>query len=184
MDTPTASSEQGSNANAARERWRAAPEGWQDGLTELPGPLFWRAILAAESARHLRYRRPVTLVLAEVSGLDALADDWGDDVASQVVIASGRVFRGGCRTSDYVVRLGGTRFGMLLTETDEVAAINFVERVRERCERQLRGAEERLEVAFGWASPTASETLLVAAERAEARLRREQDREAGTRRPG
>lgn len=184
MDTPTASPELESNGAAARERWRAAPEGWQDGLTQLSGPLFWRAILAAESARHLRYRRPITLVLAEITGLDELADDWGDDVATQVVIASGRVFRTGCRTSDYVARLGSTRFGMLLTETDEVAAINFVERVRERCDRQLRGAQEGLGVAFGWASPTASETLLVAAERAEARLRREQDREAGTRGPG
>lgn len=145
--------------------------GWEDQLTALPGATFWQTLIAAESARHIRYRRPMTIVLAEVMGMDGLAAHWGDDVADQAVVTIARVLRKGCRTSDYVVRLDRARFGMLLTETDEVAAINFVERVRERCERQLRGTED-VRVTFGWASPLPTQTLVIAAQRAEERLQR------------
>lgn len=150
-----------------------APEGWADAASGLPGPVFWRTILAAESARSARYRRPATVVLAELVGLDRLAERWGDDVARQAVVTVARVLRAGGRTSDYVARLDAARFGMILTETDEVAAINYVERARERCERELRAAAEGVRVAFGWASPSGSSTLMAAADQAETRLRAE-----------
>jgi diguanylate cyclase (GGDEF)-like protein len=130
--------------------------------------------MAAESARSARYDRPATVVLAEIIGLDQLAALWGDDVAARAISVVAKVLRSSCRGSDYVVRLGPTRFGILLTETDEVAAINVVERARERCERQL-GAAEAAYVAFGWAGASNAVTLLAAADRADGRLRQERE---------
>ena len=150
-----------------------APEGWADAPSGLAGPIFWRTILAIESARCARYRRPATVVLAELVGLDRLAKRWGDDTALQAVVTVARVLRACGRTSDYVARLEVARFGMILTETDDVAAINFVERARERCERELRAAAEGVRVAFGWASPSGSSTLLAATDQAETRLHAE-----------
>ncbi len=171
--TPEPPEEDARDAGAAPGRTRLEPDSWHDPVTGLPGPAFWRTVVATESARNARYRRPASVVLAEIVGLAAMVDLWGDDVAAQALVAVGRVLQGGCRSSDYVARLDDARFGVLLTETDEVAAINYVERVRERCERRLRTAEQGVRVAFGWASPTGSGTLLVAAGRAETRLRRE-----------
>ncbi len=146
------------------------PEAWADAASDLPGPEFWRTILAAESARCARYGRIATVVLAELVGLDSLADRWGEDVARQAIVTVAGVLRASGRTSDYLARLEAARFGMILAETDEVAAINFVERARERCEQELRAASEGVRVAFGWASPSGSSTLLAAADQAETRL--------------
>ena len=66
------------------------------------------------------------------------------------------------------------RFGILLTETTEIAAINFVERARAACERDLQVATEVVNVAFGWASPPKggdlTDAMGLAAERLAAEL--------------
>ena len=74
------------------------------------------------------------------------------------------------RTSDYCTRIDATRFGILLTETGEIEAINFVERVRERCSRSLPPGAESVRLAFGWASPRAGETPDDVVRRAESRI--------------
>ena len=63
------------------------------------------------------------------------------------------------RTSDHIARLEPIRFGILLTETTEIDAINFIERARASCERDLRVSSEVVGVAFGWASPPKSNDL-------------------------
>jgi diguanylate cyclase (GGDEF)-like protein len=154
----------------------AAQPAHQDGLdplTGLPGEAFWRLMIATESARGTRYGRVATVVLVSVTGLDHLVRDCGADVAEVTIMRMARLLRTGARKSDVVARLGEARFGILLTETAEVAAINMVERVRDRCERELAGLHPRVHVAFGWASPTGSGTLLRSAITADARLRRD-----------
>ena len=47
------------------------------------------------------------------------------------------------RKADHVARLGPSRFGVLLPETDEVAAINYVERVRQACDLWLESGRDR-----------------------------------------
>lgn len=146
------------------------PTGWYDDLTRLPGPTFWDTVVAAESARSLRFRRAATVVLVEILDLEDVLARWGRGVAIRTVADVAHILRDGCRASDYVMRLGGARFGMLLTETDEIAAINVVERLRARCERALATRSESARVAFGWASPVATHTLVEVIEEAERRL--------------
>ena len=77
------------------------------------------------------------------------------------------------RTSDHIARIEALRFGILLTETTEIAAINFVERARAACERELRVATEIVAVGFGWASPPPKRDLSDAITVAERRLHAE-----------
>lgn len=142
---------------------------WQDELTGLPGPRFWTAVLQAESARAIRYRRRATIVLVAILGVGSLAETWGADVADQAIVTVARLLDTGRRSSDYVARLDASTFGLILPETDEVAAINFVERVRDRCDRALHSALGA-HVAFGWASPNGNGSLVDAAARAARRL--------------
>jgi GGDEF domain-containing protein len=73
------------------------------------------------------------------------------------------------RASDHIARIARTRFALLLTETDEIAAINIVERARAACEFQL-GASDLVRVAIGWASPTSAADLRAAIDLAAERL--------------
>jgi len=58
-------------------------------------------------------------------------------------------------------------FGILLTETDEIAAINFVDRVREAGPRSVPRTADLVRFSFGWASPRDGDTPEVVVHRAE-----------------
>lgn len=146
------------------------PAGWEDQLTGLDGPDFWQRVLVAEVARAARYKRALTVVIIDLDGIEPLAREWGEDVVRHAVREAAQCLRRTSRTSDYCVRLGASRFGAVLTETDEIAAINFVERVRERGPRSMPRGAGNLRFVFGWASPKAGEAAADVVARAETRL--------------
>ena len=53
------------------------PAGWDDPLTGLEGPDFWRRTLVAEVARAARYRRSLAVVIVELEGIPSVAEAWG-----------------------------------------------------------------------------------------------------------
>ena len=146
------------------------PEGWTDVLTGADGPRFWDRIILSELARASRYHRPVTVAYAEIVGLDRLAGQWGWDVSERALSACARRLGREIRSSDHIARLEQARFGILLTETTEIAAINFVERARASCERELRAVGTDVVIGFGWASPSSKGDLSDAVDVALTRL--------------
>ena len=152
--------------------WRADVQGWTDELTGTDGPRLWERILSSETARVKRYHGPATIVLADLIGIDRFSAVWGAEAAAHLFIQLARTLAVEVRSSDHIARLGTTRFGILLIETDEIAAINFVERARAACDRQIR-TPDLVSVAFGWAGPTASTDLRAAVDVAIERLERE-----------
>ncbi len=146
------------------------PAGWEDPLTGLNGPDFWQRILVAEVGRSARYRRSLAVVIVELAGLESLGETWGMDVARHAVREAAQCLRRTSRTSDYATRIGPARFGVVLTDTDEIAAINFVERVRENGPRSMPRGFDDLRFSFGWASPRQGESADAVVRRAETRL--------------
>ena len=147
------------------------PAGWDDPLTGLEGPDFWQRVLVAETARAYRYKCSLTVVIVELAGLEELERHWGVDAVRHAVREAAQCLRRTSRTSDYCVRLGASTFGVILTETDEIAAINFVERVREAGPRSMPRGGEHLGFIFGWASPKSGESADAVVRRATDRLR-------------
>jgi two-component system cell cycle response regulator len=153
-----------------RENGIPDPTGLYDPVTGLDGPVLWRHLLASELARSTRYRRPLTIVLVEAEGLTDLHLEWGEDAATATILEIALCIRGLARSSDHCARIGPTRFGILLTETDEIAAINFVERVRETGPGSLSRAADRVRFTFGWTSPHPGEAAEAVLRRAESRM--------------
>jgi hypothetical protein len=100
------------------------------------------AVLAHEDAREARYRRPTTVVLLEL------------DVAATITRQA--------RRADYVARLAPGRFAVVMPETDEIAAINFVERIRESCDHWLHSGAIAVRLAIGWASTSGAGSVSTA----------------------
>jgi len=149
------------------------PRGSDDDVSGLPGPVFWDRVLSAELARAGRYARPVTVVLVEVEGIADLHRDWGIEVTRRALHEAGGSLRRMARTSDHSARIGIGRFGVVLTETDEIAAINFIERVRDTAPGSMPRVASSLHFAFGWVSPKPGEPADQVMRRAERRLRAE-----------
>ena len=117
-------------------------------------PVLWTRVTAAEAARIGRYQRVATIVLVEIDGLDRLIDTLGAVAGDRIVAATAATIRAEARTTDTVTRLGPHRFGVLLPETDEATAINYIDRVRANCDRWLQTGAVSLRVAIGWATLT------------------------------
>jgi diguanylate cyclase (GGDEF)-like protein len=115
--------------------------------------------VALEDLRIQRYHRPATVVIFELDGLDRLTARLGPDAAGRIVPALADTIRRLARESDQVARLSQSRFGVLLPETDEVAAINYVERVRRACELWLESGAIALRLSAGWAGTTGEPAL-------------------------
>jgi PleD family two-component response regulator len=80
------------------------------------------------------------------------------------------------RAADNLARLGRARFGALLTETDEVLAINYIERVRAACDVWLQSGAVALRLSIGWAEVGPKQPVEVALKAAETRLNEERQR--------
>jgi diguanylate cyclase (GGDEF)-like protein len=146
------------------------PDGWLDTLTGLEGPDFWERVLIAEVARATKYDRALTAVVVELQGIDQLWLTRGRVVARRALRETAQCLRRASRTSDYCTRIGAGRFGVMLTETDEISAINFVERVRETVPGWIASDGGGLRLSFGWASPKPREAPGSLVRRAERRL--------------
>ena len=148
----------------------------------LPGE--WHRLLADEDARIHRYERPATVVLLELDGLEGFIAALGQDAADRVLPAVADTITRHARSVDAVARLGPGRFGVLLPETGEVEAVNYVERVRGLCELWLESGAIALRLAIGWASSAPDRTMADAYTEAQERmygeLHRAARRAAGT----
>lgn len=165
------------SAEPATTNRLATPPGVLDGAA-------WSRLLVEEAARIKRYHRPATVVMIELDGLDRFVERLGHDAGDRVVPAVADTIRRLARDADYVARLGPGRFGVLLPETDDVAAINYVERVRRACELWLESGAIAMRLAMGWASsagdPDLAEVQRIATDRMFAELRRNARFVAGT----
>ena len=130
-----------------------------DPLTGLLLPTEWNRVVADEDARIGRYGRRATIVIIELEGLDRLINVLGRDAGDRVLPAVSDALSRNARGADHLARLGPARFGVLLPETGEVEAVNYVERVRQVCDLWLESGAIALRLAIGWASPTGDTTL-------------------------
>ena len=137
----------------------AAAPNRTDPLTGVLLPGEWNRILADEDARIHRYGRPATVVLIELEGLDRLVSVLGDEAGDRILPAVADSLGRHARGSDHIARLGPGRFAVLLPETGEVEAVNYVERIRQICELWLESGSIALRLAIGWASPAADGSL-------------------------
>ena len=160
-------------------------EASSDALTGLLSASRWGRIVADEDARVRRYRRPATIVMIELDGLERLTARLGDAAGERLVPAVADTIRRLAREADFVARVSDGRFAVLLPETDEIQAINYVERVRRTCDLWLESGAVALKLAMGWASASGDDSLLDAGRIATERMYAEIHRNARRRlRPG
>jgi diguanylate cyclase (GGDEF)-like protein len=147
-----------------------------DPLTGLLTLNEWNRIVADEDARVNRYRHTATVVIIELSGLERLVATLGREAGDRVLPALADALSRNARAADHLARIGPARFGVLLPETAEVEAINFVERVRQACDLWLESGAIALHLSMGWASPGPESSLAEAIASANERMYAEQRR--------
>ena len=104
-----------------------------DSMTGLYSRRRWFELAATEFSRHVRYKRPLTLLMADLDFFKRINDTYGHDVGDEVIRRFAGVLREVCRQSDLPGRIGGEEFAVLLPETPMAGAEEVGRRVVAAC---------------------------------------------------
>ena len=107
-----------------------------DALTNLHNSRHFFQQLKSEIDRHIRYHRPLSLLLLDIDHFKVYNDTWGHLEGDKVLIKMGEVIFSCLRTMDTAYRYGGEEFTIILPETRLQKAVLVGERVREVLSRE------------------------------------------------
>jgi len=105
-----------------------------DGLTGLKNHRAFHERLSEEFERALRYKSPLSIVMADVDHFKEFNDAFGHLAGDEVLVKFGLILLAGARQMDTVARYGGEEFVILLPNIDSAGAIASAERFRRAIE--------------------------------------------------
>lgn len=103
----------------------------RDSLTKLPNREAYDERFELELERWKRYKKPTTLVVADIDFFKKINDSYGHLSGDKVLQIIAKELRNRIRKTDFVARYGGEEFVLLLPETDMDTATQVIEKVRE-----------------------------------------------------
>jgi PleD family two-component response regulator len=118
-------------------------------------------------------------VLVEIEGLEPTIEHLDGDAASRLVRPVALNLSRHARETDRYARLAVGRFGILLLETDEIQAINYVERIRNACDSWVEPGGVASRLSIGWAEANNSRSIEAAVQSAEDRLNADRHQRGG-----
>ena len=96
--------------------------------------LEWRLKQEVERAR--RYKRPLSIVMADIDHFKKINDTYGHQCGDEVLKGFTKSLTGALRNTDLLVRYGGEEFCCLLPETDCQSTAFVAERLRATIENE------------------------------------------------
>ncbi|MDZ4674003.1 MAG: GGDEF domain-containing protein [Gemmatimonadota bacterium] len=104
-----------------------------DGLTGVLRRGRWLELAEAELSRFLRHERPFAILITDLDDFKRVNDAYGHLAGDLVLRHFADLLRRQSRPFDLVGRIGGEEFGVLLPETDLVAAHDMADRIVRSC---------------------------------------------------
>jgi diguanylate cyclase (GGDEF)-like protein len=101
----------------------------QDVLIGLPNRRGFMRQLAQLIARVNRYDETAAMLFIDVDGLKLINDSFGHKAGDEALIFVAELLVRGVRASDYVARIGGDEFGILLEHADDDIAAETAARL-------------------------------------------------------
>jgi diguanylate cyclase (GGDEF)-like protein len=147
----------------------------RDSLVDLPNRRSFLANLERLIARIDRYGGQAAMLFIDVDGLKAINDKFGHCAGDQALVEVSRLLVASVRNADFVARLAGDEFGILLEYSDELSAWQAAERVVEAVDEAqfcVEGACLPLSVAVGVAVIQQGDTALSVLARADKEMYR------------
>ncbi|MBK8400314.1 MAG: diguanylate cyclase [Propionivibrio sp.] len=108
-----------------------------DELSKLYNTRHFSVMVGKEIDRAERYRRPLTLLIADVDNFKTINDTYGHAEGDRVLMALSEVIRTSLRTTDSAYRYGGEEFAVLMPEVAVQDGARLAERVRTRFAERL-----------------------------------------------
>ncbi|MFM7784521.1 MAG: diguanylate cyclase, partial [Gammaproteobacteria bacterium] len=127
-----------------------------DTLTQLPNREAWQQRLSQEFDRWRRYGRPLAIAVCDIDHFKSVNDSHGHVGGDGVLRGVAACLRERLRDSDFIARIGGEEFVILLPETEAEQAAVAMDAVRKNVSTLVipmpQGGEARVTASFGIAS--------------------------------
>jgi diguanylate cyclase (GGDEF)-like protein/putative nucleotidyltransferase with HDIG domain len=127
--------------NALRYR-QAETTAVTDFLTELPNARSLFLHLDAELARCKADAKPLTVIVCDVDNFKQINDQYGHIEGNRLLKILAAAFRGYCRENDYVARMGGDEFVLIMSGLDQ-------DRAQQRLNQIQRAVVDEVNVQAG-----------------------------------
>ncbi|ARN74077.1 GGDEF domain-containing protein [Oceanicoccus sagamiensis] len=124
----------------------------RDVLTQLPNREAYNIRLEQEFERWQRYRRPLTMMVCDVDFFKRVNDSYGHLAGDKVLRIIAKTLGKRLRKTDFIARIGGEEFVVLMPETEENQAFKVAEGVREaiaRCPFHFKDQPVSITMSFG-----------------------------------
>ena len=105
--------------------------------------------LQATRAEFVRTDRSASLVLMDVDGLKAINDSFGHRAGDGVLESFAKITRDRVRGSDFLFRIGGDEFALILVDANSHAALTVANDIRQLLREHLLNGEPQFSVSFG-----------------------------------
>jgi diguanylate cyclase len=105
-----------------------------DPLTRLPNRAAYQDRVALEELRWKRFHHPVSLLLWDIDFFKSINDRFGHPAGDKALQVIGEVLGGSIRATDFLARVGGEEFAMLLTGSDQKAGLDVANNIRRKVE--------------------------------------------------
>jgi diguanylate cyclase (GGDEF)-like protein len=152
---------------------RLSSESRHDCLTQLPNRRAFDERLVELFGRHQRYHEEFVMVIFDVDGFKLFNDNYGHAAGDAVLAAIAKVVSERRRSTDFVARIGGEEFAILLTHTTLEKAESCVGGYRKAIEAttlRTNGQLLRVTASFGAAEALPGESANDLKERADRAL--------------
>ena len=101
-----------------------------DDLTQLRNRRAFDRELTTRFATAKRYERPLSIATIDIDYFKQINDTYGHQAGDAVLQAVARILNTSSRVPDFVARIGGEEFCVILPETGLFEAIQFAEKIR------------------------------------------------------
>ena len=120
-----------------------------DALTGALNRRYLLAQLDAKRAEYLRTNRVSSLVLIDVDGLKAINDNFGHSAGDNALKSFAKITRERIRGSDFLFRIGGDEFALILSDAKPYDAMKVSNDIRQLLRAHLSGDRFHFSVSFG-----------------------------------
>lgn len=120
-----------------------------DALTGALNRRYLLTQLHARRAEFLRTNRMSSLVLIDVDGLKAINDNFGHKAGDNALKSFAKITRERVRGSDFLFRIGGDEFALILTDAKPNDALTVSNDIRKLLREHLSDDKPQCSVSFG-----------------------------------
>ena len=123
-----------------------------DDLTEMMTRRTFLQAASRDVALSLRHKRPLSVIMIDLDHFKAINDVHGHAAGDHVLRRTATILSQQLRASDYIGRLGGEEFGLVLRETPATNAVMVAERLRyalSKDEIRFGGVDLRITASLG-----------------------------------